>query len=107
MPRSGRRAAAARRASGENETRSVSSAGANSVAGDSGADQVEAAVQQVPGAGDQGRMDMEAAEQPAAGAGARVGRGRASPLPIPAPMQAARGVAPAPSHRRTPLTWPV
>ena len=98
MPRSGRRAAAARRASGENETRSVSSAGANSVAGDSGADQVEAAVQQVPGAGDQGRMDMEAAEQPAAGAGARVGRGRASPLPIPAPMQAARGVAPAPSQ---------
>ena len=95
MPRSRRQSAAARRDNSENDARSVRSGSVNSVAGDSGADQVEAEVQQVPGAGDHGRIQMEVDDQPAAGAGARAGRGRGGPLLIPAPTQAARGVAPA------------
>ena len=95
MSRSRRQSAAARRDNSENDARSVRSGSVNSVAGDSGEDQVEAEVQQVPGAGDHGRIQMEVDDQPAAGAGARAGRGRGGPLPIPAPTQAARGVAPA------------
>ena len=95
MPRSRRQSAAARRDNSENDARSVRSGSVHRVAGNSGEDQVEAEVQQVPGAGDHGRIQMEVDDQPAAGAGARAGRGRGGPLPIPAPTQADRGVAPA------------